>query len=186
MAKSDIPSAEILGKLLRYDSETGVLTWLKRDPCLFADGVRPAAWRAKNWNSKNAGKPAFTSNDGHGYKVGAIFGKLTKAHIVVWVMMTGHIPAGDIDHRNGDRADNRWCNLREASRAVNLRNAKKKITNSSGYNGVHWMADRGMWRASITINSATTILGNYGSIDDAIAARAAAELGHGFTERHGI
>jgi hypothetical protein len=39
--------------------------------------------------------------------------------------MTGEWPAADIDHINGDRADNRWANLSTVSRAVNMQNLKR-------------------------------------------------------------
>lgn len=178
-------SPELIRKLLDYDPETGALTWRPRPADLFEPGARSAEWRSRNWNSKHASKQAFTANDGWGYKTGAIYGRLTKAHIVAWAMMTGAWPAGDIDHLNGDRADNRWSNLREVTRAVNLRNAKRKPTNTSGHNGVHWRKDCRKWRAEITLDGQNTVLGLFPRIEDAVAARAAAETGHGFTARHG-
>src|SRR6478752_9452802 len=80
MAKRSLPSPLLMRKLFAYSPVTGELEWLERDPELFADGARPADWRARNWNAKNAGRLAFTANDGHGYKTGAVFGQLFKAH----------------------------------------------------------------------------------------------------------
>ena len=37
----------------------------------------------------------------------------------------------DIDHINMDRADNRWENLREATRAQNAANTRAHVTNTS-------------------------------------------------------
>jgi hypothetical protein len=51
------------------------------------------------------------------------------AHQLAFLYMTGSIPI-EIDHANGDRADNRWANLREATRKQNNGNRRK-------YKG-HW------------------------------------------------
>ena len=186
MAKRHLPPPELLRQLLDYNPETGGLSWRQRSPELFETGSRSAEWRANNWNAKNAGRPAFTANDGWGYKTGAVFGRLLKAHHVAWAYMTGGWPVLDIDHINGDRSDNRWVNLREVSRAVNLRNAKRKSTNTSGHNGVRWRADCGKWRAEITLDGRNTHLGYFADLESAVAARKAAEVGHGFTARHGL
>jgi len=56
-------------------------------------------------------------------------------HRLVWFLMTGRWPV-EIDHVNGDPCDNRWCNLREASRRENARNRGKQRNNPHGYKGV--------------------------------------------------
>jgi hypothetical protein len=43
-----------------------------------------------------------------------------------------------MDHVNGDRADNRWCNLREATQSQNQANTSMRADNISGYKGVCW------------------------------------------------
>jgi hypothetical protein len=47
-----------------------------------------------------------------GYRYIEIEGKLYRADEVMWAMVTGEWPEGEIDHINGDRGDNRWVNLR--------------------------------------------------------------------------
>lgn len=68
-----------------------------------------------------------------GYLVVYAFGRLVRAHRLAWVLMTGKWPENDIDHINRDRADNRWCNLREATRAENLRNTGPRKTSATGF-----------------------------------------------------
>ena len=43
-------------------------------------------------------------------------------HRAAWLLRTGNWPEHDIDHWNGDRADNRWGNLREATPGQNRQN----------------------------------------------------------------
>jgi len=49
-----------------------------------------------------------------------------KLHRLAWLLQTGSWPSNEIDHINGVRDDNRWSNLRDVSRAVNMQNQHKK------------------------------------------------------------
>lgn len=60
-----------------------------------------------------------------GYRVFMYDGVKYLAHRVAWLWMTGSWPAVYIDHVNGEKADNRWPNLREADAAQNIANSKK-------------------------------------------------------------
>ena len=90
----------------------------------------------------------------------------------------------DVDHKHGSdtKFDNRRSNLRIGSKAENMRNTKKPITNTSGYKGVYWNKSRELWVAQIScgINPKNGkkkcyYLGSYENIEDAIAARKAGE-----------
>jgi hypothetical protein len=86
----------------------------------------------------------------------------------------------DVDHSDGNGLNNRRSNLRVASRAQNIRNAKKRRDNKSGAKGV-WQDPRyGTWQASITVNRKRVHLGSFRSLDAAAAAYAeASKLHHG-------
>jgi hypothetical protein len=51
-----------------------------------------------------------------------------------------------VDHKNGNRGDNRRENLRVVDRLTNTENVQR-IQSSSGYRGVHYVKARGKWRA---------------------------------------
>lgn len=67
----------------------------------------------------------------------------------------------EIDHVNGDRLDNRRCNLRAATRSQNSYNAKRRRDNTSGFRGVCWDKRRSKWQASIKFGGRRLFLGNY-------------------------
>jgi hypothetical protein len=177
---SDLVDIDVLKKLFSYDPETGVLTWLERQREFFETNRA-----CSTWNARYAGKQAFTANDKHGYKQGQIFGKIHRAHRVVWALYYGSWPANQIDHINGDRADNRIKNLRDVTNSENSRNQKFRSTNSSGVMGVHWYSTRKKWVAHLTVNGRYKNLGYFSDINDAIAARKAAEKEYGFHQNHG-
>ena len=173
------PTPELLRKLLRYEPETGKLFWLPRPESMF-----PTPHSGRTWNTKNANREAFISSN-QVYKAGYIFKTKYLAHRVAYALYYNRWPEETIDHINGDPCDNRIINLRSVSPSINLRNQKKRSTNTSGHTGVSFHAQSGRWQAMINIYGKTTHIGLYSDIEDAIAAREAAEEGRGFTERHG-
>lgn len=75
-----------------------------------------------------------------------------------------------VDHINGDRLDNCRANLRPCSVLQNTRNQRLRVTNTSGFKGVHWNAHSGKWQASIRNGERKVYLGTFA--DPRVAAHA--------------
>ena len=80
-----------------------------------------------------------------------------------------------IDHINGDKLDNRRCNLRFVTHQQNIFNSKPKITVKgkrcrSRFKGVTWRGDRGKWRSCITIDRKRHYIGLYDTEEEAAIA----------------
>ncbi|WP_017903577.1 HNH endonuclease signature motif containing protein [Pseudomonas asplenii] len=120
--------------------------------------------------------------NGWGYVHFQYQGHTYKAHRVIWLCVYGNWP-GELDHINGNRSDNRIENLREVSRQENLRNQKVRTNSSTGAMGV--TREGRKWRARIRVDGAFIHLGYFDSIDEAVAARRAANIKYGFHENHG-
>lgn len=175
-----MPTQTELQALLDYDPLTGELTWKPRT----SDQIPHEAGR-KAWNTRYANKPAFTSDDGYGYKTGAINYVLMKAHRVIWKMVYGYDPVF-IDHEDHNRSNNRLTNLRDSSRVQNQQNQKKKSTNSSGTTGVWFDQPRNRWDAFIGLNGRRKYLGRFKTEQEAIQARANAEILYDYHPNHGL
>lgn len=177
---------QTLRQLLRYEPETGELFWRERPVEMFeATGGRTASHAAANWNSRYSQKPALFSDNGKGYKHGSIFDQKHFAHRVVWALHFGYWPKGDVDHINGNRADNRIENLRAVTRSENLCNAKRSKRNTSGVTGVFWDKTYSKWDAQIFIRGQRIHLGFFDDFAAAVAARKTAEARYGFHPNHG-
>ena len=178
----ELPSPELLRKLLRYEPDTGKLFWMPRSGEFFdPKGKRSSEGCAANWNARYAHKEAFTALDGWGYFMGRIFNKPYKAHRVAWCILHGSWPKNQIDHKNGIRTDNRICNLRDVNQSENSRNSKKRSDNTSGAAGVCFDKARGQW----TVRICNKQYGRFDDLSDATRLRRSIEMKHGFTERHG-
>lgn len=81
-------------------------------------------------------------------------------------------PTNEIDHINGVKDDNRFSNLREATRGQNTRNSKTRKDSSVGLKGVS--PDRGKFRARITLNGVRIYLGTFATKEEAFEAVRAA------------
>jgi hypothetical protein len=130
---------------LLYDQETGVFTWL-----------------VATSNRVRVGNVAgCVSRDGYRY-VG-IGGRQYPEHRLAWLCVTGEWPRDWVDHVNGIKTDNRWSNLRGATRAQNRRNSRRRRSGKSGYKGVSWHRSARKWQARIAVNHEEIFLGHFSS-----------------------
>lgn len=147
-------TAERLRSLLHYDPETGLFT--RRI------GVRGAS----------AGAVAGSANV-LGYTQIMIDGTNYLAHRLAWLHMTGRFPEQMMDHRNEIKSDNRWSNLREATKHQNQCNVSKPANNTSGFKGVYWEERTHRWVAQIKVHQRNKKIGRF---RDATAAAKAYDV----------
>lgn len=155
-----LPSAEEVRRRLDYDPETGIFRWKWRNDVRACD------------NSRKAGKIAGSSSGSHGYTSidFAPHGPLL-AHRLAFVWMTGEWPFHQTDHIDGTRTNNRWANLREATKAQNMQNVGLRSNNTSGINCVIPHKKSGRWRVVVTANGKVHHGGYFDTIEEAKAAR---------------
>lgn len=116
--KPDGAEEEVLRAKFDYDPETGRFTYRQVKGCT-AVGKDVTHVSLRGYVTLSSGRKTY------------------QAHRVAWLFMTGHWPEADIDHINRIRTDNRFCNLREATRSQNLANCPVRSDSSTGFKGVH-------------------------------------------------
>lgn len=89
------------------------------------------------------------------------------------IMGLRHGDRREVDHVNGNRLDNRRCNLRICDSGQNKQNTKIRSDNTSGYKGVH-LHKPGQWRARIKLRGKFWHLGLFDAPEKAHAAYCAA------------
>lgn len=163
-AHSDMITVSRLKELLNYSPETGKFTRIKFD----VPGNRHLVGNIAG---------SFCSN---GYHNICVDGRTYKAHRLAWLYMTGKWPNHQIDHANGNRGDNRFSNLREATNSQNQQNRGIQTSNTSGHKGVHYFPRKRPWRASIRRAGKQIHLGCFATKEEAAKAYAdAAKIYHG-------
>ena len=90
--------------------------------------------------------------------------------------MTGAWPSKKIDHKDTDRLNNRWLNLREATDQQNARNKSLHNNSTSGITGVSWNKREMKWIAHITVDYKTVRIGRFDSKEEAAQARRKREI----------
>lgn len=154
--------AEYLRRILNYDPETGAFTWAE-----------------KIARKVVVGSVAGSLNH-HGYIHISIGGRPYPAHRLAFVYMTGEWPVGMLDHRDTNKSNNAWANLRPATTSQNAMNTRRRSDNVSGFKGVCWRRAKGKWQARIKIHGSTRTLGSYDTPEAAHEAYvAAAKVVHG-------
>ena len=93
----------------------------------------------------------------------------------------------NVDHINRNRLDNRLSNLRDATYGENNRNQSLRKDNTSGICGISKREGkrRTTWRAMIWADGTNRTIGTFDTVEEAIAARAAANVRYGFSANHG-
>lgn len=120
---------------------------------------------------------------GLGYIHISIKGKLYIAHRLAFLFMGEEMPEA-VDHINGVKIDNRWCNLRPATHAQNSQN-KGGRGSASGHKNVY-PNGKGGWKIVIKASGEVFTYPNYKTLEIAkIAAEFLREKHHGEFANHG-
>lgn len=131
-----------LRELLHYDPDTGIFT------------------RKTSRGGCKVNSHVGTAN-ADGYLMVELDFRTYSLHRLAWFYVTNRWPENEIDHINGDRADNRLVNLREATHLQNSRNQGLRKSNKSGVKGVSWEGRRSKWRASAMVSGKKIHLGYF-------------------------
>jgi hypothetical protein len=158
MAKADL-TAQHLRELLHYDPSTGIFTWLVKPNRRIQIGSRVGC-----------------TIDG-GYLRTRIDGHLYRLHRLAWLYVNGQWPEYDIDHIDGNPANNAITNLRDVSRSVNLQNRREAMGhNKTGILGVSAKGTR--WRARIKLPDGRQQTSHHATVEEAQAAYVASKREH--------
>lgn len=153
-------SCALVRERFNYDPDTGLLTYSGRErEHLYPSQRSKRAGREAGWLDTTGHVNVKINNRGY------------LAHRVIWLHQTGEWPSGVIDHINGEKTDNRWCNLRLGSQSINIQNLRAAYRGSaSGELGVSPSATPGKWMSNIRVNRHLIRLGTYESKEAASAA----------------
>jgi hypothetical protein len=121
-----------LQRCVSYDPDTGVLTW---------KALLSSKSRAR------IGEPVGKIDNG--YLRFKFMDVRLSGHRAAWILMTGAFCSTEIDHKDVNPSNNKWSNLRQATRSQNKANMGPPKTNTSGVKGVRYEKDRRKWLATI-------------------------------------
>lgn len=148
--KNLISHQELL-RVLDYNEQTGIFTWLESTARLV-----------------KVGDAAGSTNKRTGYTSIKIGWKRYPAHHLAWFYVHGSWPVEQIDHINRTRSDNRIMNLREATNSQNQQNRAIESSCKSGLRGICKRGNR--WTAEIMANKKRIYLGSFQTPEEAGSA----------------
>lgn len=156
---------------LFYEPETGIFTRLHN----------PDAQLCVNNRLTGRMAGSFTKD---GYVRMSIDNKRYMAHRLAFLYVHGFMPT-QVDHIDGNRANNRMSNLRSADALTNARNMSRSSANKSGVTGVGWSKRYNRWIAYINSNGRQGGIRRFKIKEDAIAYRKVLEKKYGYHPNHG-
>jgi hypothetical protein len=90
-------------------------------------------------------------------------------HRLVWLMVHGEWPDGEVDHINGDKEDNRINNLRLVDRKTNALNRGASKKSTTGIAGIYPDKNNGNYVVRLRHNGKTAYFGGFKTIREAYA-----------------
>ncbi len=123
--------------------------------------------------------------NGSGYVMLSFEGRQVRAHRTAWFIHYGEEPKGQIDHINGDRADNRIGNLRVVTNQENQMNKRVQSNNKGGTQGVYWDERRGKYQVHLKVDGVKKALGRFKDWHEAVYAHWYAKMDAGYHYNHG-
>lgn len=161
------PPQTLLHELLRYDGETGKFYWRKD----------------MNYNSKAGSEAGGFSPAGYSRILIKGYGQVF-SHRLAWVYNHGHLDTDqEIDHIDGNPANNRMNNLRLATSSQQKQNKSVQSNNRCGLKGAYfhsWRTGK-KWRTQIKTEKGLIFLGYFATAEEAHEAYKCAAL-HYFGE----
>lgn len=151
MGRVNSISYERATELFHYDPETGLIRWIKK---------------TSKYSRVTVGSIAGCPNS-EGYRYIRVDGKLIKSHNIAWLIMTEVWPEFEVDHEDRDPSNNKWDNLRSATRSLQMANTRIRGDNTSGVRGVSYHNRIKKWYAYITLNGKTKSLGYRDTLEEA-------------------
>lgn len=130
-------TAERLKELIKYEPDTGNFVWAKGRPGASKGAI--AGW-----------------TDVNNYRSVKIDREVYLQHRLAFFYVQGKWPVCEMDHKDGDRTNNKWSNLREATRTQNAVNRKA----TAGLKGAEKQPN-GKWVARIRYNKKRLYLGMF-------------------------
>lgn len=150
-------TAETVRQLFDYNPEEGELRWKVARQRIIKGSI--AGYISKS----------------DGYRYVCFDYKDILAHRLIWLYMTGKWPESQIDHKNRNKADNRWTNLREANNSQNNINRPTGKGNNTGVTGVWYDKKRNQYRVKIQVKGKEYTIGRYKTFEEAKMWRKLAE-----------
>lgn len=151
MRNDSIEYMQAFAESVSYDTETGAFTWKVKASQNIQIGMKAGYLTEK------------------GYVKIAFKRKNVFAHRLAWFIAYGAMPAGEIDHINGKRDDNRISNLRVVSHSDNVRQLNRpKRQSKTGVLGVS--VNQGKFVAQLQVDGKHIYLGRFANVETASKA----------------
>lgn len=143
---------ERLKELLHYDPETGEFTW------------------RQDRGGRRAGQPAGCKSDKRKYVAVSVDDKIYRGHLLAWLYMTGEWPKPFLDHKDLNKKNNAFANLRIATKSQNMANRGAQRNSQSGLKGAFYYKAYDKWTSQIWKEGKAHFLGYFDSKEEAHAA----------------
>lgn len=113
-----------------------------------------------NCNRKQGGFIKNVANHSNGYCQVSFKGRMIRYHRLLWILVNGPIPEGFfVDHKDGDKLNNNFENLRLLTNRENAQNTK--FHRDGRLPGIHWNKQHRKWQAQVWVEGKRSHLGYF-------------------------
>ena len=151
-----LPPFDVVNKLIAYNIITGVFKW------------------KVNKSNKKAGSIAGRVKKDSGYRYITINKQECAAHRIAWLLVTKKDPYPyEIDHKDRNKGNNAFHNLRQATIQQNSSNRKIGSNNTSGHKSITFQSHQttNPWVVCIHQQNRSHYVGSFPTLEMALEAR---------------